>query len=38
MGKENFEEAMQKLEEIVRALEAGDLSLEESCNTKMIMS
>lgn len=30
MGKENFEEAMQKLEEIVRALEAGDLSLEES--------
>ncbi len=30
MGKEIFEEAMKKLEEIVHDLETGDLSLEES--------
>jgi exodeoxyribonuclease VII small subunit len=30
MAKEKFEEALQKLEEIVKKLEAGDLSLEGS--------
>ena len=30
MAKEKFEEALLKLEEIVRKLETGDLSLEES--------
>ena len=30
MGKEKFEEALQRLENIVRRMEAGDLSLEES--------
>ncbi len=32
MGKANFEEAIQKLEEIAVELEKGDLSLEESLN------
>lgn len=30
MGKENFEESMTKLEEIVTELEKGDLNLDES--------
>ncbi|MEK7374957.1 MAG: exodeoxyribonuclease VII small subunit [Thermodesulfobacteriota bacterium] len=30
MAKEKFEEAMEKLEEIVRRMEAGDMTLEES--------
>ena len=30
MAKEKFEEALQRLENIVRRMEAGDLSLEES--------
>jgi exodeoxyribonuclease VII small subunit len=29
-GKENFEEALKRLEEIVQKLEGGELSLEES--------
>jgi exodeoxyribonuclease VII small subunit len=30
MAKEKFEEALEKLEEIVRRMEAGDMTLEES--------
>ena len=30
MAKEKFEEALEKLEEIVRRMEAGELTLEES--------
>ncbi len=30
MSKEKFEEALEKLEEIVRRMEAGEMSLEES--------
>lgn len=30
MAKEKFEEALQRLEDIVRRMEAGDMSLEES--------
>ena len=30
MAKEKFEEALQRLEDIIRRMEAGDLSLEES--------
>lgn len=30
MAKDKFEEALQKLEDIVRKMEAGDMSLEES--------
>jgi len=30
MSKENFEEALEKLEDIVRRMEAGEMSLEES--------
>jgi exodeoxyribonuclease VII small subunit len=30
MGKEKFEEAMEKLEEIVRRMEAGEMTLDES--------
>ncbi|MCL5808204.1 MAG: exodeoxyribonuclease VII small subunit [Deltaproteobacteria bacterium] len=32
MSKEKFEEALEKLEEIVRRMEAGEMSLEESLN------
>ena len=32
MGKENFEESMKKLEEIVTELENGKLNLDESVN------
>jgi exodeoxyribonuclease VII small subunit len=32
MSKNNFENAMKRLEEIVQDLESGDLSLEESLN------
>ena len=30
MAKEKFEEALQRMEDIVRRMEAGDMSLEES--------
>ena len=32
MAKEKFEEALEKLEEIVKRMEAGDMALEESLN------